>query len=459
VNPSRRHVDDILDAALAAVEPEAAVRRVLAREGRTLSAGGKDFQVAGRLLVLALGKAAVPMTRAALEVAGDLAGGGLVVTHARLAGLERIGPLPVVEAGHPLPDGRSVEAGVALAALISEAGPGELILALLSGGGSALAAAPALGLTLEDLAATADALLRGGASIEELNAVRKHLSAISGGRLARLSHPAPVLVLALSDVPGDPLDVIASGPFAPDPTTFDDALTAIQRLRPERVPPRVVAHLERGARGGLPETPKAGDPVFDRVTHVLVGGGTVAAKAAVARARALGYDAAPAAARLEGEARDAGRRLAAEALELARGPRAACRVWTGETAVTVAGRGTGGRNQELALAAALDLDGAGGALVAAFGTDGRDGPTDAAGGVADGGTAGRIRAAGLDPEALLRDNDSHRALAAAGDLLVTGPTGTNVADLVVVLTGEPPPRPSPGRGGGGGGRPMSREPP
>jgi glycerate-2-kinase len=433
----RRDLEETLRAALTAVEPEAAVRSALAREGRVLRAAGRTFPVAGRLTLLALGKAALPMARAALGICGDLVRGGLVVTHARPAGLERLGPLRVREAGHPLPDARSLEAGRDAAALVSDVGPGDLLLALLSGGASALAALPAEGLDPGDLAATTAALLGGGASVEELNAVRKHLSAISGGRLARLAAPAPVLVLALSDVPGDPLDVIASGPFAPDPTTFGDALAAIGRRGGDRVPPRVVAHLERGARGLIPETPKSGDLLFGGVTHLLVGNGVMAARAAAARAAALGYEASAIREPLRGEAREAGRKIAAWALELAATGRAACRVWHGETTVTVAGTGAGGRNQELALAAALELDGAKGVLLASLGTDGRDGPTDAAGGVADGGTAGRIRAAGLDPAALLGDNDSNRALAAASDLLVTGPTGTNVADLVVLLIGEP----------------------
>jgi len=435
VNTSRERLASIIDAALEAVEPGGAVRAVLARRGRALLAGGRDFPVAGHLLVAALGKAAVPMARAALAICGDLVTGGLAVTHARPAGLERLGPLPAREAGHPLPDHRSAEAGRELASLAAEAGSGDLILALLSGGGSALAALPAEGLEPGDLSATTDALLRGGASIEELNAVRGHLSAISGGHLARLAAPAAVLVLALSDVPGDRPNVIASGPFSPDPTTFGDALAVIERRCPGRVPPRVAAHLERGARGGIPETPKPGAAAFDGVSWHLVGSGAIAAAAAAARAAAIGYEAEVAPVVLRGEAREAGRRLAAEVRELAERGRAACRVWHGETAVTVTGGGAGGRNQELILAAALELDGADGVLLAAMGTDGRDGPTDAAGGVADGGTVGRIRASGLDPEALLCDNDANRALAAAGDLLVTGPTGTNVADLVVALVG------------------------
>ncbi len=459
----------ILGAALAAVEPGAAVRTALSRRGSSLVGGGRTFPVAGRVSVLALGKAAVPMAQAAVEIVGDLARGGAVVTHARPAGLERVGPLPVCEAGHPLPDRRSAEAATTLVSLASSLGPDDLALVLLSGGGSALAALPMSGLTLDDLSAVTGALLAGGATIDELNAVRKHLSAISGGRLAHLLHPAPALVLALSDVPGDRLDVIASGPCAPDPTTFDDALAVLdRRCGRDQVSQRVRAHLEAGAQGRIPETPKPGDPLFDGVIHMLVGSGTLAAAAAAERAAALGCDAEVEGERLGGEARDAGRRLAAEARRLAPGTRTVCRVHAGETTVTVTGTGKGGRNQELALAAALELDGLEGALVAAFGTDGRDGPTDAAGGVADAGTAGRIRDAGLDPEALLRDNDSHRALAAAGDLMVTGPTGTNVADLAVVLAGgeeEPLPRPSslrrgfggqaPGRGGGSGWRPSS----
>ncbi|HUT77615.1 MAG TPA: glycerate-2-kinase family protein, partial [Polyangia bacterium] len=285
----RRHLSAILDAALAAVEPGAAVRAALLRRGSALVCGGDVFPVAGQVAVLAIGKAAVPMTRAALDIAGELVGGGLAVTHARPPGLDRIGPVQVREAGHPLPDRRGAEAASELAVLASGLGADDLALLLLSGGGSALSTLPADGLDLDDLIATTDALLKGGAAIDELNAVRKHLTALSGGRLARLADPAPVLALALSDVPGDRLDVIASGPAAADPSTYGDALAVLDRRSAAGgVPPRVRAHLERGARGGLPETLEPGDPIFDRVTHALVGSGAVAAAAAARRAGALG---------------------------------------------------------------------------------------------------------------------------------------------------------------------------
>lgn len=427
----RRALGAMVAAALEAVDPAAAAR---------LGAVRIDTAGVARARLVGFGKAALPMARAAAEALGVGIERGLVVAprgYADPAGSQ--GAFEVALASHPLPDASGAEAARRVAALADELEEDDLLVAVVSGGGSALLPLPAEGISLEDLVAVTSALIAGGARIEELNAVRKHLSAIQGGQLARLAHPARTEALVLSDVVGDPLDAIASGPTAPDPTTFAGALVALERYGLLSGAPRaVIERLERGAAGRIPETPQPGDPIFERVRNRVVGGGVVAARAAVEEARRRGYRAEIETRSMTGEAREVGRRAGALARVLAGENRPACRVLAGETTVTVRGGGRGGRNQELALAAALEIEGLEGALVAALGTDGVDGPTDAAGAAVDGGTAGRIRAAGLDPEALLADNDSHRALKASGDLLVSGPTGTNAADLLFVIAGEDP---------------------
>ena len=312
------------------------------------------------------------------------------------------------------------------------------MLAVISGGGSALLTLPWPGLDLGDLQNTTDLLLRAGATIVELNAVRKHLSQIKGGGLARLAGGARVASLILSDVVGDPLDVIASGPTVPDPTTFADAMTVLDRygLR-DRVPRAIRRHLESGLRGQLPDTPKEGADLFSRVHNVIVGSNRLAAEAAVREAQTRGLNAWLLSTFVEGEAREVAQVAAALAKELVNYdrpvPRPACLVWGGETTVTVRGQGKGGRNQELALAAALSMQDLPGVLLVALGTDGTDGPTDAAGAVSTGETVSRAAALGLDPFAYLADNDAYPFFDALGDLIRTGPTGTNVNDLLLLF--------------------------
>ncbi len=335
----------------------------------------------------------------------------------------------MIEAGHPVPDQSSVRGAQAVADLARQATARDLVLCLLSGGGSALLTLPVPGLTLADLQALTDALLRSGATINELNTVRKHWSRIKGGRLAHLVAPATLVTLVLSDVVGDPLDVIASGPTVPDPSTVADAQAVLERYG-----------IWTGRAVPFQETPKPGDPAFERVQHVIVGSNRLAAVAAVEQARRLGFGALLLSTYVEGEAREVARVAAA----LAKGMRGhgdplsppACLVWGGETTVTIRGAGKGGRNQELALAAALALDGWPGVLVMALATDGTDGPTDAAGAIATGETVARARALGLDPQAALDVNDSYPFFDALDDLILTGPTGTNVNDLLFVLVGE-----------------------
>ena len=421
----------IRTAALAAVDPAAAVTRAL-RDGLG------PLQGRHRLLVIAVGKAAVPMGEAALQALGPAVERAIIITKRGQAPRRRpTSSTALFACGHPVPDEAGLQAAARVEAALRE-GKEDGVLLLLSGGASALLPAPAPPLTLADLQRTTDLLLRSGQPIEALNAVRKHLSRLKGGQLARLAAPRPLLALVLSDVVGDRLDVIGSGPAVPDPTTYADAWAVLEAADlVERVPEAVRAHLQRGLRGELPETPKPGDPIFRRVEHRIVGSNRLAAQAAVAQARNLGYRALLLTTFVEGEAREVAK-VAAALVKGARKygdplPPPLCLVWGGETTVTVRGKGRGGRNQELALAAALALEGCPHFLLMALATDGTDGPTEAAGGLVDGGTAARIRAAGLEPQALLADNDARRALEAAGDLLITGPTGTNVNDLLVLL--------------------------
>ncbi|HEX2485387.1 MAG TPA: DUF4147 domain-containing protein [Myxococcota bacterium] len=417
-------------AALARVDAQAAVRRALARDGGVLRIAGEAVPADARIHVVAAGKAAAAMARAFEDVAGDLVAGGVAVT--RDGGELPLRCLELRSASHPVPDARSAAAGAAVLAAAAAAAPGDWLVVLLSGGASALLAHPLAGLGAADLRATTAALLASGAPIEELNAVRKHVAAVTGGRLAQATRAARVAVLALSDVLGDDPAVIASGPCSADPTTYADSLAILARRGVgARVPAAVVAHLEAGARGERAESAKPGDPALARVSYRVLASNRDALAGANAAARDAGAAALVVTDALRGEARLAGVRLAALA-RAARPARPTLLAAGGETTVTVRGAGLGGRCQELALAAAGRLAGLENATLLAAGTDGSDGPTDAAGAFADGGTLARAR---LDPERALAENDSHRFLAAAGDLFRTGPTRTNALDLALLLVG------------------------
>lgn len=440
-----REVAEVLAAALVAVEPKAAVRRALRRDGRAVFVNERRFDLSegGRVLVVGAGKACAPMTEAAVEILGDAVGGGVgIVKDGHLADAGReVGAVELFEASHPVPDARGVAAAERLAALLGKAREDDLVLALVSGGGSALLTLPEDGLTLEDLRATTDVLLRCGATINELNALRKHCTRLGGGGAARLARPAGTASLIISDVVGSPLDVIASGPTAPDPTTFADAWRVVERhALQERLPPRVVEHLRRGLAGEVAETPKPDDVLWSRVYNNVVASNVTAAEAATAAARERGFEATLLTTSLEGEAREAGRFAASVAREM-RGrvtdARPLLAVLGGETTVTLGGEGIGGRNQELALAAAEALDGVEGVLVVALATDGGDGPTDAAGAAVTGDTLARARALGYDAGEFLRRNDAYNFFAPLDALLRPGPTLTNVNDLLVVVVAVP----------------------
>ena len=417
--------------ALAAGDVAPLVARHLRVDGSALTAADVTFDLnrLQRILVLGVGKAGAAMARTAESILGGRVSEGFVVVKDgyRLPTAR----IEVAEAGHPVPDARGLEASARLLTLAASATERDLALVLVSGGGSALTPAPAEPITLEEKQVVTRLLLEAGATIGELNTVRKHLSRFKGGLLARRAQPATVITLALSDVIGDPLDVIASGPTAPDPSTYGDALEVLEaRGVLARAPASVVERLRAGARGAIEETPKPGDRIFERVRNVVIGNNALIVQAAAAAAERLGYRPYVLTRALQGEAREVGRELV-ERARLLPGP--VCMLAGGETTVTVRGGGRGGRCQEAALAAALSMKADEDLVVLAAGTDGTDGPTDAAGGLVDAGTLGRGRAAGRDAARALGDNDAYRFLDASGDLVVTGPTNTNLLDLYLAL--------------------------
>ncbi len=436
-SPERVQAISVLNAALDAADPAQAIRRLMFRSDETLWIDGVAYDLGRyrRVFVVGAGKAGASMASAVEALIGDrITAGWVNVKYGYTEPTERI---TVHEAAHPVPDDAGLTGTQAMLDLLRDLTTDDLVLCLLSGGGSALMPLPVTGVSLDDMRALTDQLLRCGAPIQAINAVRKHLSQVSGGQLARRAYPASVVSLILSDVVGSPLDVIASGPTVADPTTYAHAQAVIERYGiQEQVPAPIRRHLMRGLSGNLPETLKVGDPELEQVHNVIIADNARAAQAAVEQAQALGFNTLLLSTFVEGEAREVAKVLAALAKEvLASGrpvPRPACLILGGETTVTVKGDGQGGRNQELALAAAQAIDGLESVLIASLATDGSDGPTDAAGGLVDGTTLARGGALGWSIQTALSRNDAYRYLDAVGDLLVTGPTNTNVNDLMAV---------------------------
>lgn len=435
----RKDLLDILRAALAAADPEEAVRRHVRRSGTCLTVNGRVLSLERfqRVFLLGAGKGTAPMAKALEEVLEDfLSEGVIVVKEGHGLPLQKV---RVLEAAHPLPDVRGVRAAQELLSLAERAEERDLVLAAISGGASALTPAPVPPLTLEHKQRVTELLLGAGATIQEINAVRKHLSQFKGGGLARAASPAQVLTLIVSDVVGDSLDVIASGPTAPDPSTYQDAMEVMERYHlKDKMPPEVLRVLHEGVQGVRPETPKPDDPLFRKVSHLLVADNATALTAAAQEARQRGYHTLVLTSRLEGEAREAAKVIAALAKETALFGRPvalpACLLFGGETTVTLGpSPGKGGRNQELALAAAMALDGWPQVTVLSVGTDGTDGPTDAAGAFADGTTVLRASSMGWKVLEALDGHNAYPLLEALGDLVITGPTRTNVMDLIGVV--------------------------
>lgn len=426
-------------AALGAVDPEVAVRRHVQRQGAHLAVADRvlDLNAFERVFILGAGKGAAPMAKALEEILEKrITEGLIVVKYGHGMPLKRV---RVLEAAHPVPDVAGIRATEQMLDLARRAGRKDLVIAAFSGGGSALTPAPVPPVTLEDKQRTTELLLAAGATIHEMNALRKHVSRFKGGGLARTAAPAPVVTLLLSDVIGDAPDVIASGPTAPDPSTFAQCMDVIRRYGVEdKVPEEVLRVIREGIEGRRPETPKPEDSIFQGVLNVVVANNMAALLAAYEEATRRGYRTLVLTSRLEGEAREAAKVITALAKEVAfsGNPVAppACLLFGGETTVKLGNtHGRGGRNQELALACAVALDGWTSVTVLSAGTDGTDGPTDAAGAFADGETVRRAAPMGMDARAFLEEHNAYPFFQALGDLVVTGPTRTNVMDFIGVV--------------------------
>lgn len=421
---------------LTAADPEQAIRRTVIRRGTRLTIGRKTYTLrkSQRIVVLGAGKAAGRMAAAMERRLGPRLATGLVVT-VRAQRHPRTKRITIVEAGHPIPDQAGARAAARMLAFVKDLGPQDLVCVLLSGGASSLLPAPAPGLTLEDLRRVTDGLLRSGAPIREINAVRKHLSAISGGRLAAATR-ARIVTLVLSDVLGDDLAAIGSGPTAPDPSTYQEACRILRERRLWRaLPLRVRTHLMAGSRGRREETPKPGASIFRRVHSSVVGNNRTAIRAVAQAARRAGLRVVTLQKPLVGDVRAAAQTIAARLTRMTKSAagRPVCVIAGGEPTVRVTGRGRGGRAQHCALICASLLNGLSDVWLAAFGTDGVDGPTEAAGAVVNGDTLARARQLRISAAQALRRHNSYTFFKRVGGHLLTGPTGTNVNDLFIGL--------------------------
>lgn len=455
----------MLAGSLAAVEPTRAMHQHMQRADNLLTIGTASYDLHDyeRIFVIGAGKAGRAMAHAAHTILGDYCTDMIVIYKDDGAPPPDIPHGMLLPARHPIPDERGVAATRRIVELVESARQRDLVLVLISGGGSALLTLPAPTLSLADIQMMTEQLLACGATINEINTLRKHLDLVKGGQLSRIAHPATVVTLILSDVIGNPLDVIASGPTVADPTTFADARAVLERYQLlDAVPPAILARLHAGERGEIPDTPTADDPAMARVHHVVIGSNEQAAMGAQTIAHAEGWNAhcttlhecAPTLYQPEriglghgigfaGEARLVGEHLATITRALATSPEALrsplnlerplCLIFGGETTVTLRGNGKGGRNQEMALAAVRGIAGVRDVVIVTLATDGQDGPTDAAGAVVTGDTLARAESLGLNPDMALAENDSYRFFAALDDLLMPDTTGTNVCDLAFIV--------------------------
>jgi len=437
----RQDAIDIFKAGLKAVDPRTAVKKYMKRDGLTLIVDGKkyDLNQFDKIYVVGGGKAGASMASAVEEILGNLVTEGIVnVKYGYTAKLNKI---RINEADHPVPDEAGSRGAEEIVKLVGNTQENNLLICLISGGGSALLPLPVQGISLNEKQEVTKKLLTCGANINEINAVRKHMSRIKGGQLTRLSYPATLITLILSDVIGNYLDVIASGPTVPDSSTFEDAKEIMERYKIwNTIPDTVKNHFEKGIGGNIPETPKAGENIFSKTQNVIVGSNIQAVMAARKKAGKLGYNTMVLSSFIEGETKDVAKVHAAIAKEILQSGNPvstpACVISGGETTVTIRGKGKGGRNQEFCLAAAIDIAGLDSVVILSGGTDGTDGPTDAAGAICDGQTIERALAKKIKAMDYLMDNNAYPFFKELDDLLITGPTNTNVMDLRLVLTGK-----------------------
>lgn len=439
----RSEAEEIFKSSVKAVDPYNAVKRFVRVEDNSLILSVKDQTIVkldlmkyDRISIVGGGKATAPMARAIEDLLGDKIHQGLI--NVKYGFTQPLAITKITEANHPLPDQNGVKGTRKIIDFLQNAGEKDLIFSLISGGGSALLPQPAGKISLSEKQELTSSLLACGASIDEINTVRKHISSSKGGQMARAAYPATTVNLMLSDVVGDKMDVIASGPFTPDSSTFKEVLEIFNKYDLEDISTTIREHIMAGLEGQIPETPKANDPVFEPVFNIIVGSNILALEAAREKAQALGYETLILSSAVEGETREVALVHSAIAKEIVRTgrpiPPPACIISGGETTVTIRGNGLGGRNQEFGLAAAMDLvDLPPRVVILSGGTDGNDGPTDAAGAVVDPFTAKRGEGAGMRAADFLNDNDAYHFFEKTNDLLMTGPTNTNVMDVRLVL--------------------------
>jgi len=438
ISAMRKDAVEIFYKALKAVQSGTAIKRYCKFDGKTLFVGHRSYHLARykNLYILGSGKATAPMAAAIENIIDEKITGGIItVKFGHVADLKHIN---LIEASHPIPDENGIRGASAILNLAKIAKEDDLILCLISGGGSALLPFPYNGLTLKNKQDTIKILLSCGATIHEINTIRKHISKIKGGRLAQAVYPATLVTLILSDVVGDDLDVIASGPTVPDSSSFYDCKNIFRKYNIiDKIPQNILNHIESGVSGEIDETPKPHDPVFDKTYNLIIGSNVESLMSAKEKAESLGYNVLILSSMIEGETRFVAQVHGAIAREIIKTgnplPLPACILSGGETTVTISGNGLGGRNQEFALSASIDISGKKNIVMLSGGTDGTDGPTDAAGAFSDTLTLKRAEEMGLNPYRFLANNDSYHFFQKLGDLFITGPTNTNVMDLRIVL--------------------------
>jgi hydroxypyruvate reductase len=438
----RKDALSIFQSALKAADPFEAVQREVILHGDHLIIGNHRYHLKNfnNIFVIGAGKGSARMAQAMEKILGSrITEGLIVVKYGYTAPLRKI---KVHEAAHPIPDRRGLSGANKIIRLVGRAAEKDLIINLVSGGGSALLPSPQKGILLKDKQRFTDLLLRCGATITEINAIRKHLSRLKGGRLARKAYPSTIISLILSDIIGDPVDSIASGPTSPDSTTYSGCLEILKKYQIlKKTPSSVLKILRNGEKGRIEETPKKDDPCFTRTSNFIVGNNFKSLEAALLKAKRMGYRALILSSMMKGETREAALAHSAILREIlhsgnpVKSP--ACLISGGETTVTIHGKGYGGRNQEFVLAAALDMEEIRNSVVLCAGTDGTDGPTDAAGAIADNLTVSRARKLQMDPQRYLDNNDSYPFFKRLNDLIMTGPTNTNVMDVRILLADKP----------------------
>ncbi len=429
--------------ALTAVDPSHILReRIRVEKDRLWIRFGKDeekvfdLKAFDKIFLVGTGKASNLMAQTVENILGDrLTQGAITTKYGHLIPLNKT---KVIEAGHPIPDQNGYDGAKMIQRLLQESGPRDLVIFLLSGGGSALLPFPAGDIDLKEKQEATQLLLDCGADIKEINTIRKHISLMKGGWLAKWAYPSTVIGFILSDVVGDPLDVIGSGPTVPDPSTFEEAWGVLKKYDLlNEISPSIQNYLQFGKEGKVEETPKPGEVLFERVHNILIGSNILALRQAEREALTLGFNTLILSSSIEGETREAARFHTAIAKEVISSgnpiPMPACILSGGETTVTIKGNGLGGRNQEFALAGAIEINGIEKVVLLSGGTDGTDGPTDATGAVADHTTVQRAKSMGLDPKTFLESNNAYPFFQKLGDLLITGPTHTNVMDVRILL--------------------------